>query len=334
MKTAGACAERLFDDVAAPLVLGGSVAPKKFLSGKIALAMGDRDPVDAARFFDFQNRRLAVARELLPLDHMGPLTSPEWALLACMHDLVLTLHPKFRGGLRDRLRRRVAETIQSTLAALPAPETIRECISRHTLFSRLFGLSRDDVKVAWWTGSHTFEGEEPSARLLAWPSIRRVQISTKSRSLADLLAERAVLDEKRDVHPPFSEALEAVLRASPFTYLLHAGRFHGFRWHPELLSWISAVPSRRLLLRALRRDVDAKTRIATYVRALDRRAPSPEVAGFIAEWAVEARVFGKTQPFADLLTEPECATDYAPILAAYERALASAKSSAASGRDP
>ncbi len=285
--------ERLFEDFAAPLVLGGPVSPRRFLSGKLALDIGDREPADATRFFDFQEARLRTLRKLLPLERVPNPNGNEWALVAAMHDLVLLLHPDFQGALRSPMRQRVLKSVLATASQVPLAKTLGEALMRHSFFANLCDLSRNDKRVSWWTGSKTFEGREPDARLLAWPKLRRVDIVTRARPIEKLVLARSYADSDSRKSFTMGSAMNELLQRSPLTAILHAGLFAEFAFTDELVSWLELAPARQVLLRALRVDPHAQIRVEAMKRAA-KSLPNPVVAQFLEAHAEELRAYGST----------------------------------------
>src|SRR5512135_3276184 len=193
-----ALCDRLFTTFLAPLVVGGTMVPGKPIGGKNALAIGDRTPSDVTLLSTTQLARVRVARKLAPVDLFQPApTGAEWALAAALHDLVQSTHPGFDATFRRSGPARLLQVIDKTLEQIPPPTTAGDALSRHTWLSRMFDLTRQDVEVRWWTGKETFLGEDPPARLLAWPELRRVQQIATPRPLMDLPTSGAAVDLNR-----------------------------------------------------------------------------------------------------------------------------------------
>jgi hypothetical protein len=51
--------------------------------------------------------------------------------------------------------------VDLTLAKIPPPSSVLDALSRHSLLSRIFEITRTDTVVSWWVGSGTFLGTDP-----------------------------------------------------------------------------------------------------------------------------------------------------------------------------
>jgi hypothetical protein len=259
-----ALCDRLFTTFLAPLVLGGEMRPVKAFGGKNALSIGDRAPIDQDALSRTQLARVRIARKLAPIDRFEPApTGHEWTIAAMLHDLVQATHPGFNAVFRRSGPLRIMSVIEKTLERVPPPRTAGEALSRHTWLSRMFELARTDVEVKWWTGSETFLGEEPPARLTAWPEIRRVQQTRTPRPLMDLPTSGGSVDNAR-----FTSVVEALLSRTPLTDLATINRAAPlFTWRHETLTLCATNAGRTLILRAFAqlpdRQVDAALGRAT-----------------------------------------------------------------------
>ena len=259
-----ALCERLFTTFLAPLVLGGTMRPLKAFGGKNALSIGDRTPSDFDTLSKTQLARVRIARKLAPVDRFEPAPNAnEWALAATLHDLVQATHPGFNAVFRRSGPARILSVIEKTLDRIPPPRTAGDALSRHTWLSRMFELARTDVEVKWWTGSETFLGEEPPARLTAWPELRRVQQTRTPRPLMDLPSSGGAVDMSR-----FTTVVEALLARTPLTDLATVNRAAPlFTWRHENLTLCATNAGRTVILRAFaqlpERQVDAALGRAT-----------------------------------------------------------------------
>jgi hypothetical protein len=201
---------------------------------------------------------------LAPIDRFEPApTGHEWAIAAMLHDLVQATHPGFNAVFRRSGPLRIMSVIDKTLERVPPPRTAADALSRHTWFSRMFELARTDVQVRWWTGSETFLGEEPPARLTAWPEIRRVQQTRTPRPLMDLPTSGGAVDLAR-----FTSVVEGLLSRTPLTDLATINRSAPlFAWSHETLTLCATSAGRTVILRAFaqlpERQVDAALGRAT-----------------------------------------------------------------------
>jgi hypothetical protein len=259
-----ALCERLFTTFLAPLVLGGTMRPVKAFGGKNALSIGDRSPSDIDTLSRTQLARVRIARKLAPVDRFEPAPSAhEWVLAAMLHDLVQATHPGFNAVFRRSGPLRIMDVIEKTLDRVPPPRTAGDALSRHTWMSRMFDLARTDVEVKWWTGSETFLGAEPPARLTAWPEIRRVQQTRTPRPLMELPSSGGAVDTAR-----FTSVVEALLSRTPLTDLATINRAAPlFAWRHETLTVCATNAGRTIVLRAFAqlpsRQVDAALGRAT-----------------------------------------------------------------------
>ena len=260
-----ALCERLFETFLAPLVLGGTMRPTHAFGGRAALAIGDnRAPADLDTLSRVTLARVRVARRLVPVDRFEPApTASEWALAAMLHDMVVATHPDFDAVLRRSAPRRMVEIADMTLERIPKPANVGEMLSRHTWIGRMFEITRTDVEVRWWTGSQKFLGEDPPARLLAWPEIRRVHQTRTPHGLMDLPAAGGAVDEAR-----FGTCVTQLLAHSPLTDFATVERTAPpFAWTHANLALVSTHAGRTAVLRALAqkpaRAVDAALGRAT-----------------------------------------------------------------------
>ncbi len=242
--------DRLFDAFLAPLVLGGALRPVKAIGGKRALCMAGQAPRDSEAVSRTQLARVRVARKLAPVDRFEEApTGPEWALAAALHDLVQATHPGFNAAFRQRGPAQILDVIEQTIERIPLAPTPGDALSRHTWLSRMFDLARTDVEVKWWTGSETFMGENPPARLTAWPEVRRVEQTLSHHRLMDLSSASAAVDDER-----FACIVQQLLTRTPLTDFATIDRATPrFVWQRATLTLCATHTGRTLVLRALAR---------------------------------------------------------------------------------
>ncbi len=245
----GSIAERLFLGFIAPLVAGGEMHPGRPIGGRAALAIGaQRTVTDIDRYAHVQLARIRCARKLVPIDRVEDLTESEWALAACLHDVVQSTHPSLMGVFRGKTPTKLLELVELTLARIPSVKTAAEALSRHTVFARIFEIERTDTTVSWWVGSSTFLGSVPPERLTKWPELRRVNVVRTPRTLNELPAHGGAVRADR-----FSEVMTKFLNKTPLTDLATMHRTEpAFVWSPETLALADSRAGRTLVTRSLR----------------------------------------------------------------------------------
>jgi hypothetical protein len=270
----GAAAERLFHGVMAPLVLGGAVRPPHAIGARVALALGaaERLPTDIDLASRVQLGRVRRARRLVPLDRLGPPTAAEWALAALLSDILQAASPAFDAALRRGAASRILAVAMTGVERIPLPASPKDALSRHTWFARLLDVARSDTTISWWVGSSRYLGVDPPSRLQAWPSIRRVQVTTQATALLELAP--LAFERERLVR-----AVSLLLERSPLTDLAGCTRVTPpFEWTPSALALVGAPAGRTMALRALARlpaqEVDSALGRAS--RDLLRRASGPQ----------------------------------------------------------
>lgn len=279
----GALAEILLADFIGPLVLGGEMKPGRPIGSALALSLFEdaaHISVDGEKLSLVQMARIRTARKLVPIDRMENLTGAEWALAAVLHDIVQSAHPDLSGVFRSHAPANLLAMATATLERVPPPASIRDALDRHTLFSRLFEITRTDTKVSWWVGSSTFLGADPPTRLTAWPELRRVHIDKTPRMLLDL--------PQAGGHAPpdgFNAALALFLRGTPLTDFATCIRpAPEFAFSPESLALTRARAGRTIVLRALAALAEEATDAALgrAIRALLVPASRPELTAALS----------------------------------------------------
>ena len=245
----GSVAESLFLGFIAPLVTGGEMHPGQPIGGRAALAIGrERTVTDIDRYAHMQLARIRCARTLVPIDRVDDLTESEWALAACLHDVVQSTHPSLIGLFYGKTPTRLLDLVDLTLARIASPINAADSLSRHTLFSRVFEIARTDTTVSWWVGSSTFLGAAPPERLTAWPELRRVSVVRTPRTLNELPAHGGAVRADR-----FAEVMTKFLTKTPLTDLATMYRAEpAFVWSSETLDLVGSRAGRTLVTRALR----------------------------------------------------------------------------------
>jgi len=285
-------AEELARDVIAPLLTGGELVLHRPFGPKLALALGEgRTVVDNDLRTKIDDARLRVARSLVAVDALPPLSPAEWAMAAAVHDLLQVTNHELSSfatrGRHDDLLDATLELVQR----IPPSATLEEALARHATFSRLLVLRRLDQKVSWWTGSESFRGQKPPARLLAWPGLRNVQVRTEAIDLI-AMAGGTPLDEQRYLH-----LLDQLISCSPLTDLATSYRVTPtFVWSRHTLGVVATVAGGNLALRALSVAADDKPAAAiSALTALGRAAkvlpegPAQTIAEQYVAWLTEAK---------------------------------------------
>ncbi|WP_394836208.1 hypothetical protein LVJ94_04780 [Pendulispora rubella] len=251
----GSIAESLFVDFMAPLVLGGEMTPGRPIGGRAALTLGlDRTVTDIDRRSHVQLARIRTARRLAPLDRLHDALPEEWALAACLHDLVQSTHHALDGLFRGRATVKLRTVALETLSRIPKPRSVAEALSRHTWFGRMFEITRLDTTVSWWVGSRSFFGSTPPPRLMTWPDLRRVHVKKAQTFLTDLpIHGEEETNARRAQKTAFEQALTVFLHHTPLTDLATLNRASpGFAWSRETLALTATRAGRTLVGRALR----------------------------------------------------------------------------------
>ena len=260
MADLSAIADRLFRDVMAPLVLGGALRPCHAIGERAALSLGEgRAPADGELSAHVAHARVRAARRLIAVDELPGPTGADWALAAALNDVLQATNPAFRTALRRPLARRILRLACATIERVPPPRTVDEAVARHAWFGRLLEVARNDTTVSWWTGSRTFLGADPPARLTSWPDLRRVRVTRVSVPMAALqpvAVDPAVLEG----------ALAGLLARLPLTDVATCTReAPRFTWTASALGLVASRGGRTLAVRAVQR-LD----VGEAVKVLDR----------------------------------------------------------------
>lgn len=253
-------ADSLFEQVLAPLLLGGSVRPVRpigpVLAAEVAALHGVFGPSNSALGEECARVRARQARALAPIDALGGLGRSEWLMLCALNDFLQVANPHLPGMFGGQRPVRLLHAVEQTLALTPPPVDVRECVARHATFARLLQIVRVDTMVDWWTGSAVFRGEPVPKRLLALPGIRRVKVDEMTVSIESLCEHKSVQTGR------YLEVLGRLLRSSPLTDLATAGRDEpAFRWTHELLSLV-ALPTGAGICRRILGGVGAQADVA------------------------------------------------------------------------
>jgi hypothetical protein len=294
-------ARALFEGVMAPLVLGGAVHPGHAIGARSALALTSAvgtEAVDAALLDRVQARRVRAARRVAPVDSLGLATDAEWRLAAALHDVLQSASPAFDAPLRRGAAARILDVAIALLDRVAPPAHAGEALSRHTWLGRVLDVQRTDTQVSWWTGSRTFRGTPPPARLTAWPELRRVSVVTERRAVLDV--EPLAVDRAR-----LTEAVAWLLERSPLTSMAACARAAPvFAWSGATLALVATRAGRTMAARAIDRlpQGEARSALGRATRELLERRPG--AAGPALELLAE-RATGEAQA----AEEPQAARD-------------------------
>jgi hypothetical protein len=248
----GERAEALAREVIGPLLVGGPVSLQRPIGAKLALSIGEQRVIvdnDLRRQVD--EARLRMARELVGVDVLPELGRWEWALAAGLNDLLQATNHELSSFATRSRHKELLESVTDLCARIPHSHNLQEALARHATFSRALEITRFDSTVSWWTGSQSFRGQTPPARLLAWPGLRRVHTDRHPVQLVDM-DEGAPLDPGQ-----FESALAVWLACSPLSDLATAARpTPRFGWSSHSLALVATVAGQNLALRAFARVTD------------------------------------------------------------------------------
>lgn len=290
---AGAIASELHDRIVHPLVVGGPMRPGRPFGGRALVLLGsEAQPADTESLGHTQWGRVRAARAIVPIDLLPPPSDAEWLMAAVFHDLVQCTHPDLPGAFSADAPRELAVRALGIVARVPYPTHVKQALARHTIFARMFELTRGDTEVSYWAGKRTYRGTAPPQRLLQWPDLRRVRVRQERHAWTALVPPVA-----REEH---TRALSALLDRSPLTDLAtctHPARHAPFAWSPATLALVSSPVGTTLATRALARlkdmEVDDALGRATLAlmnaRALD---PLRAIADLLAERALSRALQG------------------------------------------
>lgn len=278
----------LWNGVIGPLVLGGRLSPLRPIGTEKALLLAEAGPatVAASDRTWIDAVRVRRARLLSRIDNVDSPDRAQWLMAAALNDLLQATNPRLDGVFVKNSGKLLASCFE-TLSRVAPPSNIRELLSRHATFARLLELEREDTTVTWWSGSASFRGCVPPARLLAWQRLRRVR-SHSERTLLTEMSQGSRLDEQR-----FLDAIGQLIGLSPLTDLSNAARKAPcFAWNGACIGVIVTLPGHALAMRALRStDPSAATAALRRAHAAVAGSPfEPAVQSVLEELAAHAAV--------------------------------------------
>jgi len=293
----GAVAERLFEGVMAPLVLGGPLRPCHAIGERAALSLGEKRSSSgtdlAARV---EVARVRAVRRIVPIDNLPGPSAADWALAAALNDVLQATNPGFCTALRRPLARRILRLACATIERVPPPRTVGEAVARHSWLARLMEVARTDTTVSWWTGSRTFFGVDAPGRLTAWPGLRRVRVTRTAVPVASL---QPVAVESAAVEA----ALAGILARTPLTDVATCTReAPRFVWTTWTLGLVSSRGGQTLALRAVARlePSEVAQTLERATRELRERGgagdPGGAASAMLEEWRVRSATRARTRP--------------------------------------
>lgn len=277
-----AIAERLAElqvNVLAPLVLGGSLRPVRPFGVRLSLLLGQGVPaLDPDLCSRIDVVRVRVARLIAPVDALPDLTSADWALVAALNDLLQLTNHELAGPLTRSRYPRLLASVRDLCELVPAPPDVATALSRHATFARVLDCFRTDSHVSWWTGSASFRGQRPPARLLLWRRLRNVEVETRRVGLAEMAQGISGLSPE-----DYADALALFLTRTPLTDLATATRRSPpFAWSASTLAIVASPPGRTLAYRVMLRQPHDLV-VATLARAAREVPPRFGQARVLAE---------------------------------------------------
>jgi hypothetical protein len=256
--------DELVRDVLGPLILGGRVNPVRPFGPALAFRLGEgRSITDSDLRSRLDLARVRRARLIVPVDVLPDISPAEISLAAALNDLLQATNHEIGGRFTRGRYGRLLLGVGDLCEHIPSPETALEAVARHATFARVLELTRTDTTVSWWTGKASFRGQPPPSRLLAWRSLRRVNVDEHRVGLADMCQGFTGADERG-----FCDTLGLWLTRSPLTDIATlTRRAPPFGWSPSTLSIIAAPPGRTLAFRLLTRGGSATAVAAALTRA-------------------------------------------------------------------
>jgi hypothetical protein len=171
---------------------------------------------------------LSRAREALAgalVSDLGPppLDGESLRLGASLYNLLALSHPALQraDGFPARMRERTL-AYTADLARLGPPATLEQAVFRHTLLARIAEIKRSEHTVKHWLGRQTYVGMSPPGRILRWPTLRRVEVSSGDRRwLSDIgvpVGARPVWELVQEASP-LGEALDPLRLDPPIRWI-------------------------------------------------------------------------------------------------------------------
>ncbi len=252
-----------------PLVRGGELTVGRPIAIDELPDLEAQIPHSTPQIGPVDDARTEVVAELVVRPPALVFDVDELAMAASVHNLLFLVHPRADSwAVSTGARRRVLETAQE-MASRPLTHSRSQVLARHGLLHNLFRLNRVDTKVSWWTGTATFLGQKPPARLRAWRTVRRVREEQSVAGYEDLLGSVEV-----------APVVTALLRRAPLTQLLAMTREGpALYWEDAVFLLRDAELARAIAYRSLRgtdprQVVAAPARFAAALEQMLERAPA------------------------------------------------------------
>ncbi len=296
-----------------PLVRGGAMHVGRPISEPELTVFIQDLPHASVPLVEADEARADAVAELVVRPPSFVLDEDELHLAAALHNLLFLEHPVVDGWASPTSRlERVRETAQRFVARPRAADRY-QLLARHGLLHNLFDISRADVTVSWWTGTATYFGQQPPARLTRWRTFRRVNEETTTAVYSELLGDP-------DVEPIVGE----LLRLSPLTDLLSQPREGPpLDWDCAVVVLRDAELARAVAYHALRHSnaeamLAAPARYAAaFERYLERNPPAEDVRA-VAAFLVHLNALLGVAESRD--RDPDAASPLLTTLLAPERA--------------
>ncbi|MCP4444529.1 MAG: hypothetical protein GY811_04185 [Myxococcales bacterium] len=261
------CAEFL-ETFVLPLVVGGDMHVGAPIDAPTLEAFEQQLPHASVPLVAIDEAREKVLSQLVVKPPPCLLDVDDLKLAAAVHNLLFLAHPDAHGWKMSESRRAKVVACAQSFAARSHTVSRRRLLARHALLHNIFDIGRRDIKVSWWTGSATFEGQPVPPRLTRWSDVRRVHRDESRVAFGELF-------QGVDV----ASVIAALSRRSPLTLLLSSGRgAPHLHWEDAVFLLRDAEIARALAYRSIEgTGVDQQVKTpARYAASFDQmleRAP-------------------------------------------------------------
>lgn len=204
-----------------PLVAGGEMHVGKPIDGKHLEELERELPEASVPLVAIDEAREAVLAKVVVRPPACVFDMDELSLAAAIHNLLFLAHPEAEGIAVSQAGRAKVIAAAQRFAARPRSASRTRVMARHGLLHNFFDIGRVDLKVSWWTGSATYQGQAAPVRLSRWPDVRRVVREETAVGFRELFHGADV-----------AAVVVALVRRSPLSQLLFRGE-HGPHLHWE-----------------------------------------------------------------------------------------------------